>query len=112
MKALVERLHTDHGVRLGAGMKVTFAASADLFDIRAAARVTTGEHPGARKLLAWTIPHLTSARDGMGTRAPVIWLARSRQTDAHLPIPFHGSCLPLSGCIRLTLVRQSIHCPT
>jgi hypothetical protein len=83
MKALVERLHADHGVRPGAGMKVTFAASADLFDIRAASRVTTGEHPGARKLLAWTIPHLTSARDGMGTGTPVIWLARARQDALH-----------------------------
>jgi hypothetical protein len=83
MKAVVERLHADHGVRPGAGMKVTFAASADLFDIRAATRVTTGEHPGARKLLVWTIPHLTSARDGMGTRTPVVWLARARQDALH-----------------------------
>jgi len=83
MKALVERLHADHGVRLGAGMKVTFTASADLFDIRAASRVTTGEHPGARKLLAWTIPHLTSARAEMGTRTPVVWLARGRQGALH-----------------------------
>ncbi len=83
MKALVERLHADHSVRPGAGMKVTFAASAELFDIRASSRVTIGEHPGARKLLAWTIPHLTSARDGMGTGTPVIWLARARQDALH-----------------------------
>jgi hypothetical protein len=83
LKALVERLHADHGVRLGAGTKATFAASGDLFDIRAVNRVTTGEHPGARKLLVWTIPHLTSARDKTGNRTPILYLARARQDALH-----------------------------
>lgn len=52
MKALVERLHADHGVRLGTGTKATF-------------------------------PHLTSARDGMGTRTPVVWPTRARQDALH-----------------------------
>lgn len=83
LKALVERLHADHGVRLGAGTKATFTASGDLFDIRAVNRVTTGEHPGARKLLVWTIPHLTSARDTTGSRTPILYLARARQNALH-----------------------------
>jgi hypothetical protein len=83
LKALVERLHADHGVRLGAGTKATFTASGDLFDIRAVNRVTTGEHPGARKLLIWTIPHLTSARDKTGNRTPILHLARARQDALH-----------------------------
>jgi hypothetical protein len=83
LKALVERLHADHGVRLGAGTKATFAASGDLFDIRAVNRATTGEHPGARKLLVWTIPHLNSARDKTGNRTPILYLARARQDALH-----------------------------
>jgi hypothetical protein len=83
LKALVERLHADHGVRLGAGTKATFTSSGDLFDIRAVNRVTTGEHPGARKLLVWTIPHLTSARDTTGSRTPILHLARARQDALH-----------------------------
>lgn len=83
MKALAVCLHTDHGVRLGAGTKATFAASADVFDMRATNRVTTGEHPGARHSLAWTIPHLTSARDKTGNRIPILYLARARQDALH-----------------------------
>ena|GEM_PF-1869595 len=83
LKALVVRLHADHRLRLGAGTKATFAASGDLFDIRAVNRVTTGEHPGARKLLVWTIPHLTSARDTTGKRVPLCFLARARQDALH-----------------------------
>jgi hypothetical protein len=83
LKALVVRLHADHRLRLGAGTKATFAASGGLFDIRAVNRVTTGEHPGARKLLVWTIPHLTSARDTTGKRVPLCFLARARQDALH-----------------------------
>ena len=83
LKALVERLHAEHGLRFGAGTKATFTASGDLFDIRAINRVTTGEHPGARKLLVWTIPHLTSARDTTGRRTPLWFLARARQDALH-----------------------------
>lgn len=83
LKALVERLHAANGVRLGAGMKVTFAASGEVFEVRAVSRVTTGEHPGARHSLAWTIPHLTSARDTTGERTPVAWLARARHDGLH-----------------------------